>query len=87
MIDPTHDDMMAALAQPMREHGIDPIDAECAIYWFANDHHNGQGSNLYAALSTSEYRPGVMERGPGNSLAEYCYEVLQLAFIPAKGAR
>ena len=31
-----------------------------AIYWFASHEHSGQWSNLYSALSTSEYRPGAL---------------------------
>ena len=37
--------------------------AECAIYWFAYAYHGGQWSNLYSALSTSAYHPGVNESG------------------------
>lgn len=33
-------------------------DAEIAIYWYANDYHGGQFSNLYSTLSTSPYNPG-----------------------------
>jgi hypothetical protein len=33
-------------------------DAEVAIYYFANDYHSGQASELYSILSTSDFRPG-----------------------------
>lgn len=39
------------------------FDMEAAIYWFANDYHSGQWSDLYSILSTSDYRPGMMSRG------------------------
>lgn len=35
-------------------------EAEIAIYWFANDFHKGQFSDLYKILSTSPYKPGPM---------------------------
>lgn len=34
------------------------MDIESAIYWFANDYHNGQDSELYSVLNTSKYKPG-----------------------------
>lgn len=35
---------------------------ECAIWWFANDYHEGQWSELYSILSTSQYRPSPLSR-------------------------
>ncbi len=63
MQDPERDDMLALLKET---YGVDaePFDVEAAIYWFANDWHGGQWSNLYSALSTSPYRPGACENGP-----------------------
>jgi hypothetical protein len=40
------------------------FDIEGAIYWFAADNHQGQSSELYSILSTSEYHPGLMEFSP-----------------------
>lgn len=34
------------------------FEIEEAIYWFAYDFHGGQWSNLYSALSTSDFHPG-----------------------------
>jgi hypothetical protein len=52
----------------------DEFDMEEAIYWFSNDYHGGQSSNLYSALSTSEYRPGRMSNGPEEgSMGEMIY--------------
>ena len=36
------------------------FDVEAAIYWFANDWHNGQFTDLYSILSTSPYKPGIL---------------------------
>jgi hypothetical protein len=63
----------------------DRFDIEEAIYWFANDYHGGQGSNLYSALSTSEYRPGRMSSGPEEgSMSEMIYADLVETFSPKK---
>lgn len=56
--DPTADEMLAfLLSQPCRSDD-DKDDATIAIYWFASEWHGGQWTNLYSALSTSDYRPG-----------------------------
>jgi hypothetical protein len=63
----------------------DRFDIEEAIYWFANDYHGGQGSNLYSALSTSEYRPGRNSSGPEEgSMGEMIYADLVDTFSPKK---
>ena len=59
--DPTKEEMQEFLKS--KYHSEDDFDVESAIYWFANDYHGGQSSNLYSALSTSEFRPGPMHRG------------------------
>ena len=39
--------------------------AACGLYWYANDWHGGQSSELYSILSARlEYRPGMGESGP-----------------------
>lgn len=61
---------MDPTASEMREflHGqfddLNIFDREEAIYWFAYAWHGGQGSNLYSALSTSDYSPGPICCGP-----------------------
>lgn len=80
MIDPTRDEMLAAIAAA--ELDMEPIDREAAIYWFASHWHGGQWSNLYRALSGSEYRPGLREHGPNGFDAERAYHVLERAFLP-----
>jgi len=63
----------------------DRFDIEEAIYWFSNDYHGGQGSNLYSALSKSEYRPGRISSGPEEgSMAEMIYTDLVDTFSPKK---
>jgi hypothetical protein len=63
----------------------DRFDIEEAIYWFSNDYHGGQGSNLYSALSKSEYRPGRSSSGPEEgSMAEMIYTDLVDTFSPKK---
>jgi len=53
--------------------------AEVAIYWFANDYHGGQASELYSILSTSPYKPSCLTSGiatEGDDLAQIMYEDL-----------
>ena len=79
MKDPTYDEMRDHLDSEFNPEMADEMDRECAIYWFANDYHGGQGSNLYSVLSTSEYWPGPIERGP-RSIAKILYEELEREF-------
>jgi hypothetical protein len=56
-------------------------DAEEAMYWFANFNHEGQGSNLYSVLSTSQFKPGPISKGPSpRSAAEMMYQALEQEF-------
>lgn len=77
--DPTRGDMIKAL---MAEYPLSDdfceFDLEAAIYWFANDYHGGQWSNLYSALSTSPYRPSPLAHGIENEseLAAEMYNFL-----------
>lgn len=74
MLDPTRDDLLEECEDM---GGI--CDIECAIYYYALMHHTGQNSNLYSVLSTSQYKPGMIERGPiGESL--YIYKHLENTF-------
>jgi hypothetical protein len=72
--DPTRDETLTAL------QGADEFDIEAAIYWFANDWHGGQWSNLYSALSTSPYRPGLSESCCPDEALD-CYDVLMSSFV------
>ena len=71
--DPTIEEMRSLLATIP---GADAFDREGAIYWFAADYHGGQGSNLYSALSRSQYRPGAWERRPHGVIGRECYDAL-----------
>jgi hypothetical protein len=63
------------------ESGEWEFDREEAIYWYACNWHSGQWSNLYAALSQSEFRPSPMANGPENgTLAEIAYCEIESEF-------
>ena len=75
--DPSRDEMLAFIATLPCQSEIEDFDREAAIYWFANDWHGGQWSSLYSALSTSEYRPGMVARGPEpESMESMLYDAL-----------
>lgn len=59
--DPSKEEMQEFLRT--KYHTEDDFDVEAAIYWFTNGYHGGQNSNLYSALSTSEFRPSPMSKG------------------------
>ncbi len=84
--DPTREDMLAAIASEYSRDERDDWDTESAIYWFASDWHSGQWSNLYSALSTSQYHPGPLETGlDEDSMAQLCYDTLLETFgIPVR---
>ncbi len=58
--DPTKEEMQHVMIKNFGAPEIDEFDYAAAMYWFASDFHGGQSSNLYSALSTSEYNPGPM---------------------------
>lgn len=60
--DPTREDMLSAIKEALP--GVDDFDQEAGLYWYANDNHGGQWSNLYSALSVSPYTPGMRETRP-----------------------
>ncbi len=67
MSDPTADEMREYLKDrweltPESESEW-AIDVEEVIYWFAYAYHDGQWSELYSALSTSEFHPGSDSAG------------------------
>ncbi len=76
---PENDDAGGQIQDPTKQEMLDYLehiysglldknsfmfDAEAAIYWYANFHHGGQNTNLYSALSTSQFNPGPMARAP-----------------------
>lgn len=80
MRDPTHEEMTEFLAtQTCGEDMSDDI--EIAIYWFAMYWHSGQSSNLYSALSTSPYHPGMDGRLEGESdTVQHMFDALEAEF-------
>jgi len=53
------------------------FDIAAAIYWFASDYHGGQNSNLYSALSTSDYRPSPMHSSIEDDESETATQMYQ----------
>lgn len=80
MLDPTYDEMKDYLEgnEAMDEYDalVREYDIEEAIYWYASDHHGGQGSNLYAAVCRSPFKPGSLARGPSGVDAIWSYNDL-----------
>ena len=82
--DPSREEMIEHIRKVYGREA-DEFDIEEAIYWFATDYHGGQSSNLYSALSTSEYRPGRSSSGPEEgSMSEMIYSDLVDTFSPKK---
>lgn len=81
MRDPTRDEMLEFLAAGPFADEADDFDREEAIYWFANDYHGGQWSNLYAALCGSPYSPGPIANGcEPDGMSAILYEELDAEF-------
>jgi hypothetical protein len=78
-LDPTIDEMRQALAKDMPE--LDEFDPQAAIWWFAANNHEGQWTNLYAALCASEYRPGPLEMDCPDEAGD-AYALLWAEFVP-----
>jgi hypothetical protein len=74
--DPTRGEMETALAPLVRQWEADKMDVQSAIHWFATNHYGGKSSNLYEALSSSKYKPGMSEYLP-DGVGLYLYEALE----------
>lgn len=61
-------------------YDFDEFDIEGAIYWYASNYHSGQDSELYSALSMSDYTPGRNESSPNSDLMEMAYGELECHF-------
>jgi len=83
--DPTLDEMREYLNGVMADYEASEFDREEAIYWFAAEYHMGQSSNLYAALSASNYRPGALARGPSGMDAIEMYHALIGEYVEPTG--
>ena len=60
----------------------DDLDIESAIWWFANDYHEGQFHPLYEILSISPFSPGPSHRSVEDEgeIAEMIYSELEARF-------
>ena len=69
--DPTLEEMKAALER----HTTSPYDIAIAeaIYWFSQDYHGGQSSNLYAASCSCGFKPGHLASRPDD---DFLYNIL-----------
>jgi len=58
------------------------FDMEAAIYWFCNDWHGGQNSELYGILSRSDYRPARSYASVNDEpeMVTYMYDELEVCF-------
>jgi len=87
ILDPTAEEMRTLLRGSIEEQTGEAwqnyeFDIESAIYWFAADYHGGQDSNLYSALSTSEFHPGACCNGPEpESTEESLYAELEAEYV------
>jgi len=75
MKDPTRGELLEKareFAAPYGEEATE-FDVEEACYWIANVYHGGQWTNLYSALSTSPYHPGLSSGPAWGSVAYYIY--------------
>lgn len=79
MDDPNRAEIDAAINEMPFASEFDQFDREEAIYWYAAEWHGGQGSNLYAVLSASEFKPSRMARGPSDT-AQIIFDGLEKAF-------
>ena len=79
--DPTLDEMLATLDASPFASEFDAFDRAEAIYWFAHNYYGDQGTNLYSVLSTSDFSPGPIARGPSESAA-ILYDELVAAYFP-----
>ena len=80
-MDPTIEEMRQFLETCAGPYDADDADIEEAIYWYAAHNHGGQTSNLYSALSQSQFKPGplacdVSEEG----VSGFLYEELEYKF-------
>lgn len=81
MQDPTATEMREFLAALPFADEADEFDREEAIYWFANDYHGGQSSDLYRALCNSPYSPGPIAKGPeAGGMGEVLYRELEAEY-------
>ena len=79
MKDPTREELIEAAERFAAEltDEPNPFDIEGAAYWIAANYHDGQWSNLYAALSRSPFMPGPLCDGPDDGDERDIYDALE----------
>lgn len=90
-LDPTRAELLerifatfsVSLESSYSDYADNDFDVESALYWFANDYHAGQWSNLYSVLSTSEYKPSPLASGIASEseLGQEIYQFLVDIFV------
>ena len=78
----SHKDKMMAHLKDMFP-GANEDSMEVAIYWFAYNHHEGQFSDLYSTLSTSDYKPSRLTMNiddEDDEMAKEMYQELESEF-------
>jgi len=70
------------------EKASNEMDMEAAIYWYANNYHEGQDSALYSILSDSNFKPGPTHKSVKDEgdMAEMMYEALEKKYGKSKKA-
>lgn len=83
MKDPTKEEMIEFLKSEWEWAGIEDLSSEIeiAIYQFATSYHSGQWSNLYSALSTSDFNPGPMWKFDNEDIAKDLYDSLISEYV------
>lgn len=66
-------------AEGLAEQFEDTSTVHAMLYWILANHHKGQNSPEYAALSSSPYSPGPMEKGPRGEDEKMIYDELKSA--------
>lgn len=76
-IDLTKNEIVNFLRKKFNGLGTENLefDIETAIYWFANQYHGGQNSNLYSVLSTSQFKPSPLHNGIEDEESEVATEM------------
>jgi len=82
LVDPTREELDAALTRLYPSSTLGDFEWEEAIFWFANDYYAGQWSELYKVLCASPYKPGPSTFGPSEGCAQWMYQDLVHEYFP-----
>lgn len=78
--DPSLKEMEAFLEQNKNAKEASDEDIAEAIYWFAENHNEGMGSNLYEAKCQSDFRPSRRTNGIKGVTSEAVYNLLSIEY-------